>query len=99
VVPVEWAGTPEAAAEVYQRQNISVVLINPQLGRFDPYEVCITIKQQYRDTRVAVIFLIDQGFTYDHVRARQVECDGFLDRHLGQPQILLALGKFLSLRR
>lgn len=99
VVPVEWAGTPEAAAEVYQHQNISVVLINPQLGRFDPYDVCTAIKQQYRNTRVAVIFLIDQDFAYDHVRARQVDCDGFLNRRLGQPQILLALGKFLSLRR
>jgi CheY-like chemotaxis protein len=99
VVPVEWAGDPETAAEVYARQSISVVLINPQLGWFDPYDLCATIKHQHRDSRVAVIFVIDKNFAYDHVRARQVECDGFLERHLEQPQILLALGKFLSLRR
>jgi CheY-like chemotaxis protein len=99
VVPVEWAGDPETAAEVYARQSISVVLINPQLGWFDPYDLCATIKHQHRDSRVAVIFVIDKNFAYDHVRARQVECDGFLERHLERPQILLALGKFLSLRR
>ncbi len=99
VVPVEWVGTPEAAAEVYTQLSISVVLINPQLTQFDPYDLCRTIKQQHESTRVAVIFLIDKDFSYDHVRARQVACDGFLSRHLEQPQILLALGKFLSLRR
>ncbi|SFA76608.1 Response regulator receiver domain-containing protein [Collimonas sp. OK607] len=99
VVPVEWVGTAEAAAEVYTQLSISVVLINPQLEQFDPYDLCSTIKQQHDNTRVAVIFLIDKDFSYDHVRARQVECDGFLSRHLEQPQILLALGKFLSLRR
>jgi len=99
VVPVEWASDPEAAAEVYARRSISVVLISPQPGAFDPYDLCSSIKHQHRDSRIAVIFLIDQNFVYDHVRARQVECDGFLNRHLEQPQILLALGKFLSLRR
>lgn len=99
VVPVEWAGNPEAAAEVYSAQSISVVLINPQLGWFDPYDLCNTIKHHHGSTRIAVIFLIDNGFAYDHVRARQVGCDGFLSRHLDEPQILLALGKFLSLRR
>ena len=99
VVPVEWAGNPDAAAEVYARQTISVVLINPQLSSFDPYDLCTTIKHQHKNTRIAVIFLIDKNFAYDHVRARQVACDGFLSRHLEQPQILLALGKFLSLRR
>jgi CheY-like chemotaxis protein len=99
VVPVEWAGNPDAAAEVYARQTISMVLINPQLSDVDPYDLCATIKHQHRNTRVAVIFLIDKDFAYDHVRARQVECDGFLSRHLDQAQILLALGKFLSLRR
>jgi len=99
VVPVEWAGNPESAAEVYTQQSISVVLISPQPGSFDPYDLCRSIKHQHRDSRIAVIFLIDQNFVYDHVRARRVECDGFLNRHLEQPQILLALGKFLSLRR
>ncbi|WP_211467127.1 response regulator [Collimonas silvisoli] len=99
VVPVEWAGDPETAAEVYVRQSISVVLINPQLGWFDPYDLCAAIKHQHRSSRVAVIFLVDKNFAYDHLRARQAECDGFLSRHLEQPQILLALGKFLSLRR
>jgi CheY-like chemotaxis protein len=99
VVPVEWVGNPEAAAEVYTQLSISVVLINPQLARVDPYDLCSTIKQQHDGSRIAVIFLIDTDFAYDHARARQVECDGFLSRHLDQPQILLALGKFLSLRR
>lgn len=99
VVPVEWVGSPEAAAEVYTQLSISVVLINPQLAWFDPYDLCSTIKQQHESTRIAVIFLIDKDFAYDHVRAQQVACDGFLSRHLDQPQILLALGKFLSLRR
>ncbi|GAC1332385.1 MAG: hypothetical protein NVSMB28_29170 [Collimonas sp.] len=99
VVPVEWVGSPEAAAEVYTQLSISVVLINPQLARFDPYDLCSTIKQQHESTRIAVIFLVDKNFAYDHMRARQVECDGFLSRHLERPQILLALGKFLSLRR
>jgi len=99
VVPVEWVGNPGAAAEVYTGLTISMVLINPELSDFDPYDLCTTIKHQYRNTRVAVIFLVDKNFVYDHARARQVECDGFLSRHLEQPQILAALGKFLSWRR
>ncbi|WP_211455425.1 response regulator [Collimonas antrihumi] len=99
VVPVEWVGSPDGAAEVYTGLTISVVLINPELSNFDPYDFCTTIKHQYRNTRIAVIFLVDRSFVYDQVRARQVECDGFLSRHLDQRQILSALGKFLSWRR
>ncbi|AIY41220.1 twitching motility protein PilG [Collimonas arenae] len=98
VVPVEWVGTPDAAAEVYTRLSISVVLINPKLAHVDPYELCTEIKRQHPNTRIAVVFLIEKDFAYDHVRASQVGCDGFLHRHLEQPQILLAIGKFLSLR-
>lgn len=99
VVPVEWAGNLGDAAEVYVHQTISMVLINPQLPNVDPYDLCATIKRQHQDTRVAVIFLVDKEFAYDHIRARQVECDGFVSRHVDQPQMLLALGKFLSLQR
>jgi CheY-like chemotaxis protein len=98
VVPVEWAGSPDAAAEVYTRLSISVVLINPRLAQIDPYELCSSIKLQHKKTRVAVVFLSDKDFSYDQARASEAGCDGFLNRHLEQPQILLALGKFLSMR-
>jgi CheY-like chemotaxis protein len=99
VVPVEWAGSGDAAAEVYAKQAISIVLINPQLPNIDPYELCATIKRYYKNTRIAVVLLVEKDFVYDHVRARQVGCDGFLGLYLEQSQIVVALSKFLSLRR
>ncbi|MFJ2988882.1 two-component system response regulator [Collimonas sp. NPDC087041] len=99
VVPVEWVGSADAAAEVYASQTISIVLINPHLPNIDPYDLCATIKRQHQDTRIAIVLLADKDFVYDHARAREAACDGFLSRHLDQSQMLLALGKFLSLRR
>ena len=46
-----------------------------------------------------MIFLVEEGFSYDHDLAQQAGCDGFLIRELGQPQIFMALSKFLSLAR
>ena len=101
VVPVEWAGDAASAAEVYVQQPISVVLINPRLPDLDPYFFCMQIKHRHQGQghRISVIFLIEEGFSYDHELARQAGCDGFLMRELGQPQIFMALSKFLSLVR
>lgn len=99
VVPVEWAGDAVSAAEAYVQQAISIVLVNPQLPDLDPYFFCGQIKHRHQATRISVIFLVEEGFSYDQELARQAGCDGFLMRELGQPQIFTALSKFLSLAR
>jgi len=97
-VPVEWVDDAASAVEVYVQQPISIVLINPQLPDLDPYFFCGQIKRRHQETRISVIFLVEEGFSYDHALARQAGCDGFLMRELGQPQIFMALSKFLLAR-
>ena len=96
-VPVEWVRDAISAAEIYAQQHVSIVLINPCLPDLDPYRMCREIKAQRPATRITVILLIDETFSYDRELAAQVHCDGFLNRHMAQSQLLPVLWKFLSL--
>ncbi|PWF54915.1 response regulator [Massilia glaciei] len=94
---IEWTDSAAAALHLCEETPVSVVLINTSTPDIDPYVVCAAIKSLPNGSRIAVVFLINQAFGYDSVRARAAGVRGLLDKPVLDRHMVSALKKLLSL--
>jgi len=96
-VPVEWTDSLCAAVRLCDETPISLVLINTAAAGIEPYEFCSSIKSQEGAERTPVVFLVEQAFQYDSVRARQAGARGMLDTPVAGRHLMLTFQKLLDL--
>ena len=93
-VLVSWSDDETAALDFCRTSKISLVMINTSTPKVDPYRLCEAIKTNIAE-KATVIFLVGKSFTYDQVLARQVECDGFLNKPVTSNCLVSVFKKFL----
>ena len=93
-VLVSWSDDETAALDFCRTSKISLVMINTSTPNVDPYRLCEAIKTNIAE-KATVIFLVGKSFTYDQVLARQVECDGFLNKPVTSNCLVSVFKKFL----
>jgi CheY-like chemotaxis protein len=97
-VPVNWVDAESAALDFCRKSKISLVMINTSTPKVDPYRLCESIKTTIAE-RATVIFLVGKSFTYDQPLARQVGCDGFLNKPVTGNCLISVFKKFLPQTR
>lgn len=96
-VAVEWTDSLCAAVRLCDETPVSLVLINTAATGIEPYEVCSSIKSQDGAQRTPVVFLVEQSFHYDSVRARQAGARGMLTTPVAGRHWMLTFQKLLDL--
>jgi len=96
-VPVEWTDSLCAAVRLCDETKVSLVLINTAAVGIEPYEVCSSIKSQDGAQRTPVVFLVEQSFHYDSVRARRAGARGLLTTPVAGRHWMLTFQKLLDL--
>jgi CheY-like chemotaxis protein len=94
---IEWTDSAPAALHLCEETPVSVVLINTSTPDIDPYVICAAIKSLPNGSRIAVVFLINQAFGYDSVRARAAGVRGILDKPVTDRHMVSVLKKLLSM--
>lgn len=92
-----WTDGPRAAARLCDETAVSLVMINTAAPGIEPYELCSLIKSQEGAGRTPVLFLVEQSFRYDAVRARRAGVRGLLDKPVTGRQLLMTFHKLLDL--
>lgn len=95
-VAVEWTDSVCAATRLCDETPVSLVLINTAAVGIEPYDFCSSIKAQRGAERTPVVFLVEQSFHYDRVRARQAGARGLLVTPLAGRHLMLTLQKLLD---
>lgn len=96
-VPVEWTDSLCAAVRLCDETPVALVLINTAAAGIEPYEVCSSIKSQDGAQRTPVVFLVEQSFQYDSVRARRAGARGLLTTPVAGRHWMLTFQKLLDL--
>lgn len=96
-VPVEWTDSLCAAVRLCDETPVSLVLINTAAAGIEPYELCSSIKSQDGARRTPVVFLVEQSFHYDSVRARRAGARGLLTTPVAGRHWMLTFQKLLDL--
>jgi len=96
-VAVEWTDSLCAAVRLCDETPVSLVLINTAATGIEPYEVCSSIKSQDGAQRTPVVFLVEQSFHYDSVRARQAGARGLLTTPVAGRHWMLTFQKLMDL--
>ncbi|PYD90747.1 response regulator [Pseudomonas syringae pv. pisi] len=96
-VPVEWTDSLCAAVRLCDETPVALVLINTAAAGIEPYEVCSSIKSQDGAQRTPVVFLVEQSFHYDSVRARRAGARGLLTTPVAGRHWMLTFQKLLDL--
>jgi len=96
-VAVEWTDSLAAAVRLCDETPVSLVLINTAAPGIEPYELCSSIKSQQGAERTPVVFLVEQSFRYDSVRARRAGARGILDTPVAGRHLMLTFQKLLDL--
>lgn len=96
-VPVEWTDSLCAAVRLCDETPVSLVLINTAAVGIEPYQFCSSIKSQEGAERTAVVFLVEQSFRYDSVRARQAGARGMLETPVAGRHLMLTFQKLMDL--
>lgn len=96
-VPVEWTDSLCAAVRLCDETPVSLVLINTAAAGIEPYELCSSIKSQDGAQRTPVVFLVEQSFYYDSVRAREAGARGLLTAPVAGRHWMLTFQKLLDL--
>lgn len=96
-VPVEWTDSLCAAVRLCDETPVSLVLINTAAAGIEPYELCSSIKSQDGAQRTPVVFLVEQSFHYDSVRARRAGARGLLTTPVAGRHWMLTFQKLLDL--
>ena len=96
-VKVGWTDSLRAAVRLCDETPVSLVLINTAAVGIEPYRLCSSIKSQEGAERTAVVFLVEQSFQYDSVRARQAGARGMLDTPVAGRHLMLTFQKLLDL--
>lgn len=96
-VPVEWTDSLCAAVRLCDETKVALVLINTAAAGIEPYEVCSSIKSQDGAQRTPVVFLVEQSFHYDSVRARRAGARGLLTTPVAGRHWMLTFQKLLDL--
>jgi len=91
---VSWVNAENKAMDQCRQRQIALVIINTSTPRIDPYSLCEKIKAGIQKP-MTVIFLVGRSFDYEPARARQVGCDGFLNKPLNGAHLASTLKKFL----
>jgi CheY-like chemotaxis protein len=97
-VPVSWVDDETAALDFCRKSKISLVMVNTSTPKVDPYRLCEAIKTNIAE-RATVIFFVGKSFTYDQALARQVGCDGFLNKPVNSNCLVSVFKKFLPQAR
>ena len=96
-VAVEWTDSLLAAVRLCDETAVSLVLINTSAAGIEPYELCTSIKSQEGAERTPVVFLVEQSFQYDSVRAHRAGARGLLDTPVAGRHLMLTFQKLLDL--
>lgn len=96
-VPVEWTDSLCAAVRLCDETPVSLVLINTAATGIEPYDLCSSIKSQHGAQRTPVVFLVEQSFHYDSVRARRAGARGLLTKPVAGRHWMLTFQKLLDL--
>ena len=96
-VPVEWTDSLCAAVRLCDETPVSLVLINTAATGIEPYDLCSSIKSQDGAQRTPVVFLVEQSFHYDSVRARRAGARGLLTTPVAGRHWMLTFQKLLDL--
>lgn len=96
-VPVEWTDSLCAAVRLCDETQVALVLINTAAAGIEPYELCSSIKSQDGAQRTPVVFLVEQSFHYDSLRARRAGARGLLTTPVAGRHWMLTFQKLLDL--
>ncbi|WP_137174800.1 two-component system response regulator [Massilia sp. HP4] len=96
-VSVEWTDSLCAAVRLCDETPVSLVLINTAATGIEPYDLCSSIKSQDGAQRTPVVFLVEQSFHYDSVRARRAGARGLLTTPVAGRHWMLTFQKLLDL--
>lgn len=95
--PLAWTDSLRAAVRLCDETSVSLVMINTAAPGIEPYELCSSIKSQEGAGRTPVLFLVEQSFRYDSVRARRAGVRGLLDKPVAGRHLLMTFQKLLDL--
>ena len=92
-----WTDSLRAAVRLCAETPVSLVMINTAAPGIEPYELCSSIKSQQGAERTPVVFLVEQSFRYDSVRARRAGARGMLTTPVAGRHLMLTFQKLLDL--
>lgn len=95
--PLAWTDSLRAAVCLCDETAVSLVMINTAAPGIEPYEWCTSIKSQRGAGRTPVLFLVEQSFRYDPVRARRAGVRGLLHKPVAGRHLLQTFQKLLDL--
>ena len=95
--PLAWTDSLRAAVRLCDETSVSLVMINTAAPGIEPYELCSSIKSQEGAGRTPVLFLVEQSFRYDPVRAHRAGVRGLLDKPVAGRHLLMTFQKLLDL--